>query len=156
MDAVLLKPNRKGTYASLVFGVAFAAVGIAMIASGNLVGIAAAAVGGVGLYAAVGGFVPGFGLRLDAQGFAVKSFGKSWGAEWLETASFAPRRIRVGRRADVDVVEIHYQQGVGDAHLPRHTLGKTIGIDERYVIAAYGGLSNTQLAELMERYRSSG
>ena len=67
-----------------------------------------------------------------------------------------PKRIRVGRREDVDVVEIRYQQGLGDARVPRHRLGRTLGIDERYLIAAYGGLSNTELAELLEKYRTSG
>ena len=109
------------------------------------------ALAAVGLYGAVGGVWPGIGLRLDDQGFRVKSFGKSWGAEWLETECFDPTRVRVGRREDVDVVRIHY---VGGTHEPKHTLGKTVGIDERYVIAAYGGLSNVQLADLMERYRT--
>jgi hypothetical protein len=81
----------------------------------------------------------------------VKSIGKSWDAEWLETERFEPARVRVGRRADVGVVRINY---VGGTHEPQHKLGETLGIDERYVIAAYGGLSNSELAELMERYRT--
>jgi hypothetical protein len=150
----LLEPNRKGTIVAFVVGAVFAAIGAAMIASGTYAGIAVAIIGVVGLYAGIGGIVPGQGLYLDEQGFRLKSFGKSWGAEWLEIAGFTPKRVRVGRREDVDVVEIAYQQGVGDRHAPRHRLGRVIGLDERYLVAAYGDLSNTQLAELLERYRA--
>ena len=156
MDPVLLRPNRKGTYLSLAVGLVFAAIGVAMVAAGNLLGIVLIVLGAVGLYGFVGGLVPGQGLHLDGQGFRLKSFGKSWGAQWLEIDGCEPTRVRVGRRGDVDVVKIRYQQGVGDAHLPQHRLGETIGIDERYLIAAYGGLGNTQLADLMEQYRRSG
>jgi hypothetical protein len=127
-------------------------LGLALVLSRHYAGIGVLALAGVGLYGAVGGFWPGVGLRLDEQGFRVRSFGKSWGAEWLETERFEPERVRVGRREDVDVVRIHY---IGGTHEPQHTLGKTLGIDERYVIAAYGNLTNVQLAELMERYRTS-
>ena len=154
-SVTLLKPDRKGTYASLAVGVVFAAIGASMVATGSYAGLAVAAIGAVGLYAALGGVWPGVGLRLDPQGFHLKSFGKSWGADWLETEGFAPTAIRVGRRSgDVDVVEVRYQQGVGDRHLPRRRLGRLLGVDERYVIAAYGGLTNVELAALMEKYRS--
>jgi hypothetical protein len=156
MEAVLLKPDRKGTYLSLAFGFVAAAIGVGMVAAGHNTGIVLLVIGAVGLYAGVGGLVPGQGLRLDAQGFYLKSFGKSFGAQWLETEGFEPKRIRVGRRGDVDVVEIRYQQGLGDARVPRHRLGRLLGVDERYLIAAYGGLTNTQLAELLEQYRTSG
>lgn len=126
---MLLKPDRKGTYIALAFGA-------------------------VGLYAGIGGIVPGQELYLDEQGFRPKSFGKSRSAEWLEIAGFTPKRVRVGRREDVDVVEIKYQSGVGDRHVPQHRLGRLIGIDERYLVAAYGGLTNAQLAETLERYRT--
>src|SRR5512133_3532913 len=151
---MVLRPNRKGTYISLVFGAVAAAIGSAMILGGNSFGIGVCVLGAVGLYGGVGGLVPGQGLFLDAQGFRLRSFGKSWGADWLEIEGFTPTRVRIGRQEDVDVVEIHYQQGVGDRHLPRHHLGETIGIDERYLVAAYGGLSNVQLAETLEHYRS--
>ncbi len=151
MEPTLLRPDRKGTYASLGFGLACLVVGLALVLSGHYIGIVVLTLAGVGVYGAVGGFWPGIGLRLDAQGFRLKTFGKSWGAEWLETERFEPTRVRVGRRADVDVVRIHY---VGGTHEPQHKLGETLGVDERYVIAAYGGLSNVQLAELMERYRT--
>jgi hypothetical protein len=155
VDPVLLKPDRKGTYASLALGVLFAAIGASMIATGSYAGLAIVALGAVGLYAALGGVWPGVGLHLDPQGFRLKSFGKCWSAVWLETEGFTPTAVRVGRRSgDVDVVEVRYQQGVGDRHLPRRRLGRLLGVDERYVIAAYGGLSNVQLAELMENYRS--
>lgn len=156
VDPQLLKPNRKGTYLSLAIGVAFAGIGVAMVAGGNQAGIVVALIGVVGLYAGVGGLVPGQGLRLDGQGFYLKSFGKSFGAEWLETEGFMPKRVRIGRRQDVDVVEIAYRQGIGDRRIPRHLLGRTIGIDERYLVAAYGGLSSTELAALLERYRTAG
>lgn len=151
----LLKPDRKGTLVSLLAGAGFAAIGAAMLAAGSKAGIAVCIIGAVGLYGAIGGVVPGQGLRLDAQGFRLRSFGKSWGAEWLEIAGFAPDRVTVGRRnGTVDVVRIDYAQGVGDRHLPRTKLGRMLGIDERYLIAAYGGLSSTELAALLERYRT--
>jgi hypothetical protein len=153
MDPVLLKPNRKGTYLSFAAGVVFGAIGVAMVAGGNLAGIVLLVLAGVGLYGGVGGLVRGQGLRLDGQGFSLRSFGKSWSAEWLEIEGFAPKRVRIGRREDVDVVEIRYQQGVGDRHRPHHRLGETIGVDERYLVACYGGLSNAALADLLERYR---
>lgn len=152
MEPRLLRPDRKGTYLSLGFGVVCLAIGAAMVASGAYAGIAVLVLAAVGIYGGIGGIWPGIGLRLDGQGFRLKSFGKSWSAEWLEIERFEPTRVRVGRREDVDVVRIHY---VGGTHEPTHTLGKTLGIDERYVIAAYGGLSNVELAELMGRYRTS-
>jgi hypothetical protein len=54
------------------------------------------------------------------------------------------------------VVEIRYRQGLGDAHVPKRRLGRLLGVDERHLIAAYGGLSNRQLAGLLERYRAAG
>jgi hypothetical protein len=155
METVLLRPDRKGTYLSLGFGLVAAAIGAGMIATGHTLGIVLLVLGAVGLYGAVGGLVPGQGLRLDAQGFYLKSFGKSWGAQWVETEGFEAKRVRVGRREDVDVVEIRYQQGLGDARVPKHRLGQTLGIDERYLIPAYGGLSNTALAELLGKYRAA-
>jgi hypothetical protein len=160
MTARLLRPNRKGTLASLAVGVLFAAVGAAMLDAGSRAGIAVCVIGAVGLYGAIGGIVPGQGLRLDEQGFRLRSFGKSWGADWLETAGFTPDRVRVGRYAgrggDVDVVRIEYVPGVGDGHLPHSRVARILGVDERYLIAAYGGLSNTELAELLEHYRARG
>ena len=155
MEAALLKPDRKGSYLSLAFGVACAAIGAAMVADGNSAGIAVLVLAAVGLYGGVAGFVPGLGLRLDQQGFYLKSLGKSWGASWVETDGFTPARVRVGRRADVDVVEIRYQEGIGDRREPQHLLGRFLGVDERYLIAGYGRLSNAQLAELLEKYRTA-
>jgi hypothetical protein len=152
----LLRPDRKGTYLSAAVGIVFAAVGAAMIAMGQLLGIVVVVLGAVGLYGAIGGLWPGRGLRLDVQGFRLRSFGKSWGAEWLEIDGFTPTTVNVGRRnGTVEVVEIHYAQGVGDRHLPKRRLGQLLGVDERYLIAAYGGLSNVELAALLERYRSA-
>ncbi len=151
-NAVLLRPNRKGTYLSLGFAVVATAIGAAMIAAGTYTGIALVVLAAIGFYAGAGGLVPGQGLRLDGQGFYLKSFG----AQWLEIEGFEPKRVRIGRRGgDVDVVEIRYQQGLGDARVPKHRLGRLLGIDERYLIAAYGDLSNTELAELLEKYRTS-
>ena len=103
---------------------------------------------------ASGASFPGRGRTSTRRGFRLKSFGKSWSAQWLEIAGFTATKVRVGRRGgDVEVVEIHYQPGVGDRHLPGSRLGETLGVDERYLIAAYGGLSNQALAALLERYR---
>ena len=155
-DPALLRPDRKGTYLSLAIGVVFAAIGAALLAAGRSLGIVVVALGCAGLYGAVGGLCPGQGLRLDLQGFRLKSFGKSWGAEWLEIEGFTPTTVNVGRRnGNVDVVEINYAQGVGDRHLPTRRLGQLLGIDERYLVAAYGGLSNVELAALLERYRTA-
>jgi hypothetical protein len=155
MEQTLLAPDRKGSYLSLAFGIVCAAIGAAMVAKGNDAGIVVLVLAAVGLYAGVAGFVPGLGLRLDAQGFYLKSLGKSWGASWVETDGFTPTRVRVGRRADVDVVEIRYQAGIGDRREPQHLLGRLFGVDERYLIAGYGRLSNTQLADLLEKYRAA-
>jgi hypothetical protein len=162
VDPVTLRPNRRGTWAALGIGVVFGAIGVAMVATGNLVGIVLLVLAGVGLYAGIGGLVPGLAyLRLDDQGFRLKSLGKSWGARWVEIEGFEPTKIGVQRAARwgkpgaVDAVEIHYRPGVGDAHLPKNALGREYGIDERYVTAAYGGLSSSKLAELLERYRAA-
>jgi hypothetical protein len=156
MQPVLLKPSRKGAYLSLAFAVAMAILGVGLILAGTLVtGIAALVLVAVGLAGGAGGLLPGLGLRLDARGFHLRAIGKSWGAQWLEIQSFAPTRVRLGRQDDVDVVEIRYQPGVGTPHLPPNRLGETLGIDERYLIAGYGGLTSAQLAELLERYRSA-
>jgi hypothetical protein len=157
MPPVRLKPNRTGTYLSLGFGVVCVILGLALLAAGTLVGIFPLVLAAIGIYGGIGGLVPGVGLFLDGQGFRLKSFGKSWSAQWLEIAGFTPTKVRVGRRSgDVEVVEIHYQPGVGDRHLPGSKLGETLGVDERYLIAAYGGLSNEALAALLERYRVGG
>jgi len=49
-------------------------------------------------------------------------------------------------------VEVSYRSGIGDSHLPEHRYEGIIGVDERYIVAGYGHLSNEQLAELLERY----
>jgi hypothetical protein len=157
MPTVRLKPNRTGTYPALGFGALCLVLGIVLLTSGALVGIFLLVLSAIGFYGGIGGLVPGVGLFLDPQGFRLRSFGKSFGAQWLEIAGFTPTKVRVGRRSgDVDVVEIHYAPGVGDRHLPHSKLGETLGVDERYLIAAYGGLSNVDLAALLERYRTGG
>jgi hypothetical protein len=157
MQPILLRPNRKGAYLSLAFALAMTMLGVALILAGTAVtGIAALVLAAVGIAGAIGGLLPGLGLRLDARGFHLKAIGKSWGAQWLEIESFAATRVRLGRQDDVDVVEIRYQPGVGTPHLPPNRLGETLGIDERYLMAGYGGLTGAQLAELLERYRSAG
>jgi hypothetical protein len=155
MEPVLLRPNRAGTYIGLVLGIVLAASGLGLVLAGRLVGIVALLFGAVGLYAGIGGLRRGAGLRLDGQGFYLRSPGKSWGAQWLEIEGFSPTRVRLGRQDDVDVVEIRYQAGAGAAHTPRHRAGEALGVDERYLIAGYGGLSSAELAELLERYRSA-
>ena len=163
MEPVTLRPNRGGTWVALAVGGLFGAIGATMVVTGNLVGIVPLVVGAVGLYAAIGGLVPGLAyLRLDDQGFRLKSLGKSWSARWVEIESFEPTKIvvqraaRWGKPGTIDAVEIHYRPGIGDAHLPKNALGREYGIDERYVTAAYGGLSSERLAELLERYRAAG
>jgi hypothetical protein len=161
VDAVTLRPDRRGTWLALAVGVVFAAIGAALLAAGSLVGILPVLIGLVGLYAGIGGLVPGLAyLRLDDQGFRLKTLGKSWGARWVEIESFTPTKVvitrkgRFGRPGTNDVVEIHYRPGVGDAHLPQNVIQREYGIDERYLTAAYGGLSNVELAALLERYRA--
>ena len=162
MDAVTLQPDRRGTWAALVVGIVFALIGAVMLAGGNLVGIVPVLIALVGLYAGIGGLLPGLAhLRLDDQGFRLKSLGKNWGGRWVEIESFAPTKIvvqragRFGRPGTVDAVEIHYRPGIGDAHLPQHVYQREYGVDERYLTAAYGGLSSRELAELLERYRAA-
>jgi hypothetical protein len=163
VDTVTLRPDRRGTWLALGFGIVFGAIGAAMLAAGRWIGILPLLIGLVGLYAGVGGLVPGLaGLRLDDQGLRLRSLGKSWGARWVEIESFSPTTIVVspkravwGRAGTNDAVEIHYRPGIGDAHLPKNALGREYGIDERYVTAAYGGLSSAKLADLLERYRAA-
>ena len=71
----------------------------------------------------------------------------------VEIEGFAPKTLRTGRRPNFAVVEVSYRSGIDDSHLPEHRYEGIIGVDERYIVAGYGHLSNEQLAELLERYR---
>jgi hypothetical protein len=155
LEPVVLRPNRLGSYLGLAFGLACAGIAAVMLASGNGAGYGVAALAVVGVAAGGSGLIPGRAfLRLDGQGFYVKSIAKSFGARWVEIDAFEPQTVRMGRRGDVPVVAVSYRSGIGDAHVPGHRLERgVVGIDERYVVAAYGGLSNGELAALLERYR---
>jgi hypothetical protein len=154
LEPTTLRPNRLGSYLSLALGVVFGLAGALLLAGGNRTGLVAAALATLGLAAGIGGLIPGRAyLRLDDQGFYVKSITKSFGAKWVEIEGVAPKTVRIGRK-DVPVVAVSYRTGIGDAHLPRHRLERgTIGIDERYIVPAYANLGNEQLATLLERYR---
>ena len=156
LEQTTLQPNRLGSYLSLALGVLFGLAGALLLAGGNRTGLVAAALAALGLVAGIGGLIPGRAyLRLDDQGFYVKSISKSWGAKWVEVDGFAPDTVRIGRNSNVPVVSVSYRTGIGDAHLPRHRLERgTIGIDERYIVPAYAKLDNEQLAAMLERYRN--
>jgi hypothetical protein len=155
LDPTTLRPNRLGSYLSLALGLLFGLVAALLLSGGNRTGLIAAVLAAIGLVAGIAGLIPGRAyLRLDDQGFYVKSISKSWGAKWVEVDGFTPKRVRLGRNSNVPVVVVSYLTGIGDAHLPRNRLEReTIGIDERYLVPAYANLDNERLAAMLERYR---
>ena len=109
----------------------------------------------VGLFAFLAGVLPGRAfLRLDRQGFYVKAPTKSWGAAWDEVERFRDRGPNGGAepRASMDVVRADYRDGYEARRTPSSRLGEALGVDERYVMPGYGGLSAAQLVALLEQW----
>jgi hypothetical protein len=156
-ETLILRPSRSGIYASAFAALFFGAVGIGMVASGRATGYIVLAIGAVGLFAFLAGVLPGRAfLRLDPQGFHVEAPTKSWGAAWVEVERFRIEARRVGRsRAVTNVVRADYHDGFDAQHTPDSRLGEALGVDERYVMPGYGGLSAEQLAELLEQWRAA-
>ena len=55
----------------------------------------------------------------------------------------------------MDVVRADYRDGYEARRTPGSRLGEALGVDERYVMPGYGGLSATQLVELLEQRRAA-
>jgi hypothetical protein len=153
---LVLRPSRSGIYASGLAALLFGGIGIGMVASGRLLGLIVLAIGAVALFAFVVGVWPGRAfLRLDRQGFYVKAPTKSWGATWHELERFRVEARVVGRNHTMmNVVRADYRDGYEAQRTPGSKLGEAFGVDERYVMPGYGGLSAEKLAELLERWRT--
>jgi hypothetical protein len=54
----------------------------------------------------------------------------------------------------MDVVRADYRDGYEAQRTPASRLGEAFGVDERYVMPGYGGLSAAQLVELLEQWRT--
>jgi hypothetical protein len=154
---LVLRPSRSGIYASALAALLFGSIGIGMVVSGRLIWLIALAIGAVGLFAFLAGVWPGRAfLRLDPQGFYVKAPTKSWGAAWYEVERFRIEARVVGRNgATMDVVRADYRDGYEARRTPGSRLGEALGVDERYVMPGYGGLSAAQLVELLEQWRAA-
>ena len=94
-------------------------------------------------------------LRLDDQGFEVKKIGKRWGAQWIEVERFEVTKVLVGRYP-TPVVEVHYREGFAERHLPKSTLGKTVGFSQQYIEPGWGLKADAQAALLNEWHRRYG
>jgi hypothetical protein len=152
---LVLRPSRAGTLAALGAGTLFSVVGLALAASGNwIVAVIVLAFAAVGLWAGVMGVLPHRSeLRLDEQGLGVVSPVKTWKAGWEEIERFEPDTIAVGRRSRVEVVRVVYRDGFDTAHSARSLPGRALGVDEHYVMPAYGNLDDEQLCALLTAFR---
>lgn len=76
------------------------------------------------------------------------------GAAWLEVERFRVDQVLVGRTPSrMDVVRVDYRDGFESQHAARHRLGKTLGIDELYLMPGYDGRSAADLVALLEEWR---
>lgn len=152
---LVLRASRKGTIAAFGAGVLFALVGLVVVVSGGvIVAVFCFALAAVGLVGGVMGLLPRrTALELDGQGLTVVSPVKTWKASWHEIERFEAQTIDMGPRSRVSVVRVFYRDGFGIAHQATSLPGKVLGVDENYVVPGYGNLDNTQLAELLTRFR---
>ena len=152
---LVLRPSRAGTIAAFGVGIAFALVGLLFTAAGNvLVALFVFALAAVALFGGIMGVLPRRSeLRLDDQGLEVVSPPKTWKAGWGEIERFEVESIPTGRNSSSPVVRVVYRGGFDAAHEPKTTLGKALGVDERYVVPGYGNLDAAQLCGLLSRFR---
>ena len=152
---LVLRPSRAGTFAAFGAGALFAVVGLALAASGKWIGaLIILAFAAVGLWAGVMGVLPHRSeLRLDDQGLSVVSPVKTWKAGWEEIDRFEPDTIEVGRRSRVKVVRVVYRDGFDTAHTAHSLPGRALGVDEHYVMPAYGNLDDEKLCALLTAFR---
>ena len=54
----------------------------------------------------------------------------------------------------MNVVRADYRDGYEAQRTPGSKLAEAFGVDERYVMPGYGGLSAEKLVELLERWRT--
>jgi hypothetical protein len=152
---LVLRPSRAGTFAAAGAGVLFLLVGLFFAAAGNmLVAIFALALAAVGLFAAVVGVLPRRSeLRLDEQGLEVVSPVKRWKAGWDEIERFEVARVPMGRSTRGPVIRVVYGEAFDAGHTSKSALGKALGVDEHFVVPAYGNLNAEQLSGLLSRFR---
>jgi hypothetical protein len=151
MEPIVLRASRSGIVASFGVAAGFGAIGAAMVASGSAAGWALVAIAAVGLFAGVAGLRRGTTfLRIDDQGVTVKGVGLERTTSWTEVESFEPTEVVVARNnRKMPCVRIHFYEGFEEAHTPQERRNKILGRDPRYLLAAYGNLSNVKLAELL-------
>lgn len=151
---LVLRPSRKSTIAAFGAGTLFAVVGLALAAAGNwLVAVIILVFAAVGLWAGVMGVLPKRSeLRLDDQGLTVVSPVKTWKAVWADVERFEPDTIAVGRRSRAKVVRVVYRDGFDAAHTAQSLPGRALGVDEHYVMPAYGNLDDQRLNALLTAF----
>ena len=154
-DPLVLRPSRKGTVAALGTGLLFTLFALVLLSAGDeipafVVGLFAI----VGIGAGTAGLKPRAAyLRLDDQGYAVKSPLKSWWICWSEIDHFERAELPAGRRGTTPVVKIVFRDGFERQHLPQTLLGKLLP-DEHYVYPAYDNLDIERLLALLEQWRA--
>jgi hypothetical protein len=92
-------------------------------------------------------------LRLDDQGLEVVSPVKRWNARWGEIERFEVETVPLGRNSRGPVIRVVYREGFDTGHTSKTLLGKSLGIDEHYVVPAYGNLDAEELCGLLSRFR---
>ena len=152
---LVLRPSRAGTIAAFGAGFAFALFGLLFTSAGNvLVALFAFVLAAVGLVAGIVGVLPRRSeLRLDDQGLEVVSPVKTWKAAWSEIERFEVETVPMGENSRGPVIRVVYRGGFDTAHEATSVLGKTIGIDEHYVVPGYGNFDAKQLCGLLSRVR---
>jgi len=153
VEPIVLGSSRSSIVASVGVAAGFGAIGAAMLASGHAAGWAPVAIAAVGLFAGVAGLRRGTAfLRIDDDGVTVKGVGLERKTLWSEVESFEATEVAIGRSTrKVRCVRIHFYEGFEEAHMPRERRNQILGRDPRYLLAAYGNLSNVKLAELLNR-----
>ena len=125
---LVLRPSRKGTVTAFGIGLLFTIVTAVLLAAGDV--IAAFVIGLlaiVGIGAGIAGLTPRAAhLRLDDQGYEVRSPIKSWQVGWGEIDHLERAEVRAGRRGTTPVVTIVFREGFERQHLPQTRLGKLL------------------------------
>jgi hypothetical protein len=152
---LVLPPSRAGTIAAVAAGILFLLVSLLFAAVGSwFVSLFGLFLAFVGFVAAGAGVLPRQSdLRLDEQGLEVVSIVKRWKAGWSEIERFEVETVPMGRRSRGPVIRVVYRDGFDAAHTSKSLLGRALGIDEHYVVPAYGNLDAEELCGLLSRFR---
>ena len=154
-EPLVLRGSLKGTVAALGVGLLFTLFALVLLSAGAV--LPAFVVGGfalVGLGAGIAGLKPGAAyLRLDDQGYAVKSPIRSWRIGWSEIDHLERAELPAGRRGTTPVVEVVFRDGFERQHLPQTRLAKLLP-DEHYLYPAYGNLDVDRLLALLEQWHA--